>query len=214
MSLEWGGLGLHKIREMNKALLCKWLWAFGEGNDKLWKKVIRSKYGVEQGGWYSKPCRYSHRCSFWKGIMLQKPFFERHISYLVGNGRRIKFWDDRWCCRDPLRTKFPNLYTAVDTKDCFISDMLETGELGSSWNFKPKRRLRDVEIREMTELLSLVGNFSATEDEYSRQWDEGRCEFSAKAVRQKFEEERRIQNQLGDFGFPGDRVWNTELVPP
>ena len=44
--LEIGNLILR-----NKSLLIKWLWRFTREGDLLWQKVIRSKYGREEGGW-------------------------------------------------------------------------------------------------------------------------------------------------------------------
>ena len=44
-----GGLGIRKITTFNKALLGKWLWRFGKEEDRLWKRVVVSKYGEEWG---------------------------------------------------------------------------------------------------------------------------------------------------------------------
>lgn len=47
------GLGIVKMRVMNKALLSKWLWRFGKEENSLWRQVIASKYGL-QNAWESK----------------------------------------------------------------------------------------------------------------------------------------------------------------
>ena len=44
-----GGLGIRKLTTFNKALLGKWLWQFGKEEDRLWRRVVASKYGVEWG---------------------------------------------------------------------------------------------------------------------------------------------------------------------
>ena len=44
------GLGIRKLTTFNKALLGKWLWRFGKEEDRLWRRVVASKYGVEWGG--------------------------------------------------------------------------------------------------------------------------------------------------------------------
>jgi hypothetical protein len=33
-----------------------------------------------------------------------------HISFVVGDGTRIKFWHDSWCGDQPLWVQFPELY--------------------------------------------------------------------------------------------------------
>lgn len=55
--LTFGGLGIRSIREMNAALLCKWLWD-GLKDDKLWKKIIEDKYGqLEVDGSVRRLCQ-------------------------------------------------------------------------------------------------------------------------------------------------------------
>ena len=41
------GLGIRKLTTFNKALLEKWLWQFGKEEDRLWRRVVASKYGEE-----------------------------------------------------------------------------------------------------------------------------------------------------------------------
>ena len=45
-----GGLGIRKLTTFNKALLGKWLWRFGKEEDRLWRRVVASKYGEDWGG--------------------------------------------------------------------------------------------------------------------------------------------------------------------
>ena len=44
-----GGLGIRKLTTFNKALLGKWLWRFGKEEDRLWRRVVASKFGEEWG---------------------------------------------------------------------------------------------------------------------------------------------------------------------
>ena len=53
-SKEKGGLGIRRLSIINRALLGKWVWRFAEEEYSIWKKVIRLKYQVEQGGWFTK----------------------------------------------------------------------------------------------------------------------------------------------------------------
>lgn len=68
----------------NKALLGKWLWRFGVEESKLWRRVLMAKYGVDKGGWCTKPIRRSHGCSLWNGIMVSWNEFSSHLSVDVG----------------------------------------------------------------------------------------------------------------------------------
>ena len=65
--------------------------------DLLWKKIIRGKFKEEEGGWRSGVVRDSYIVEVWEEIKKQWELFNLMISFTVGNGRRVKFWKDRWC---------------------------------------------------------------------------------------------------------------------
>ena len=65
-----GGLGVLPLHLFNRALLGKWLWRFGREDTRLWKQVAVAKYGLEGGGWITKPSRDRHGYSLWKSIMM------------------------------------------------------------------------------------------------------------------------------------------------
>ena len=45
-----GGLRVRGLSLMNQALLCKWCWQFANERDSLWRLVISTKFGEENGG--------------------------------------------------------------------------------------------------------------------------------------------------------------------
>ena len=47
---EKGGLGIHSLSIVNRALLGKWVWKFAEEENSIWKDVIKLKYHKEKGG--------------------------------------------------------------------------------------------------------------------------------------------------------------------
>ena len=46
-------------------------------------------------GWCSKEMREEFGVSFWKSIRKEWSLMSSRISFLVGNGRRVKFWKDK-----------------------------------------------------------------------------------------------------------------------
>lgn len=52
LPLELGGLGLKRAREINLSLLCKWVGRLKE--DCCWVQLLKQKYGVEIGGFFSE----------------------------------------------------------------------------------------------------------------------------------------------------------------
>lgn len=73
----------------------------------LWTKVIKGKYG-EEGGWWSCEVRDPFGVGLWKVISKEWDLFNSKICY--GDGKRVKFWRDRWCSQEPLKVLFPLFY--------------------------------------------------------------------------------------------------------
>lgn len=107
-----GGLGLRRLGLMNKALLCKWLWHFEVEQDSIWRQMVAAKYRVMEDG-DPRPVRGPHGIDPWEGIM---GCFQDHsevVRIVVGDGRRTKFWEDRWCGDQPLRQTCPSVFSMV-----------------------------------------------------------------------------------------------------
>lgn len=73
--LEWGSLGIKRLRDVNISLLCKWLWELGNGENKLWKRIIFEKYGKEIGGWIPYLLRNHTVAVYGRGLCFRKIFF-------------------------------------------------------------------------------------------------------------------------------------------
>lgn len=84
------GLGIRPLKEMDLALLGKWLWRIDE-SQSLWKQVIFYKYGVCRGGWLIRAPlpRFS---ALWRGILTAKKMLFRQVRFRVGKGDNIYFW--------------------------------------------------------------------------------------------------------------------------
>ena len=59
-------------------------------------------------------------------------FYERQIRiFFVGNGRRARFWKDRWCGDEALSISFPSLYALSTSKEAWVAEVWDTlGEEG------------------------------------------------------------------------------------
>ncbi|GJR02955.1 RNA-directed DNA polymerase, eukaryota, reverse transcriptase zinc-binding domain protein [Tanacetum coccineum] len=76
-----GGLNIGSLRAKNLALLGKWWWRFRKEGDGLWVRVIKSIHG-DCGG----------------------------LGGVLGDGRDIRFWVDRWVDNRRLCDIFSRLY--------------------------------------------------------------------------------------------------------
>uniref|UniRef100_A0A2N9F8V6 Reverse transcriptase zinc-binding domain-containing protein n=1 Tax=Fagus sylvatica TaxID=28930 RepID=A0A2N9F8V6_FAGSY len=80
------------------------------------------KYGALEGGWASKMPTGTYGVGLWKFIRSGWNKFSRILKYEVGDGTRIRFWDDVWCIDSPLKSAYPELYRITRAKDAFVAD--------------------------------------------------------------------------------------------
>ena len=81
-----------------------------------WRFLISLKYGVEEGGWFSKIPRGSYGVCLWKEISKEAMQLKQDCSFDLGDGCKVGFWEDAWCDETPLCLSFPSLYEVVDQK--------------------------------------------------------------------------------------------------
>ncbi|RVW15385.1 putative ribonuclease H protein [Vitis vinifera] len=150
---EMGGLGFGKTSMRNSALLGKWLWRFPRERSGLWHKVIASIYGTHPNGWDANMVvRWSHRCP-WKAIAQVFQEFSPFVRLVVGNGERIRFWEDLWWGNQTLCAQFAELYRVISVRNLTVSNVLGNS-FPLSWNFNFRRNLTDSEIDLLQRLMS------------------------------------------------------------
>ena len=153
-----GGLGIGRLKEKNQALLFKWLWRFPLEQDSIWAKVIRSKFGVHPNNWdagVAKRCTYR---SPWKYISSLYGGFRHWVGFRVGNGSRIRFWEDVWCNDVALCNRFADLYRISRARNSSIADMFvpQLGSTHCGWDLQFCRNLHDRELDSFANITSLL----------------------------------------------------------
>ena len=106
--------------EMNDALKSKWVWRFAKEDDVLWRKVIASKYGVDNSGWWSMKSSNAHGFGCWKSILVRLELFKTLVHFKVKNGSKVLFWEDVWCGDSSLKTQFPDLFRMARFRDATV----------------------------------------------------------------------------------------------
>ncbi|KAK9988965.1 hypothetical protein SO802_029204 [Lithocarpus litseifolius] len=154
-----GGLGIRKLTTFNKALLGKWLWRFGMEEDRLWRRVVVSKYGEDWGGWTSKLGRGTHGCGLWRSIRKGWEEFRKHCQLVAGVGNRVRFWQDVWYGDLSFQVAFPRLYgIAADREVTVESSLPRQGvEETRCWDVRFIRDLNDWEMEEGLQFFHLLG---------------------------------------------------------
>ena len=135
--------------------------------EALWRQVISAKYGEEEGGRRSCVVRGSYGVGLWKAIRRGWEALGNNLVYSVGNGRRVRFWKDKWCGDDQLCTSFPSLFAISLDKEAWVADVWSHSG-GGVWAPRFSRRINDWEVIEVERLLlRLQGRrvYSDVEDE-------------------------------------------------
>ena len=127
-------LGIRCLRRFNSALLAKWLWRYGLENDALWRRVIGVKYGNEWDGWCTKSVFGAFGVGLWKFIRSGWLKFSKFLRYDVGDGTRVKSWDDVWFRDRPLKEAFTDLYNISRTRDASVFEVMCYANGRISWD--------------------------------------------------------------------------------
>ena len=68
--------------------------------------------------------------------------------FVVGNGERIRFWEDLWWGDQPLGSQYPKVFTVVFDKNIHIASILGFSR-PFSWNFNFCCNLSHSEIEDL-----------------------------------------------------------------
>ncbi|RVW94842.1 putative ribonuclease H protein [Vitis vinifera] len=143
-----GGLGVKSLSILNKALLCKWSWRFAMEREAFWNQVIRENMGGARGMEFKGSKGETHGVGLWKTLRKEWEVVKSRLVFVVGNGKRIKFWKDIWCGDEPLCVSFPSLFALAVSKDAWVKDVWRCNEGVGSWSPLFSRPFNDWELEE------------------------------------------------------------------
>lgn len=94
---KFGGVGIRDWNIMNIALGAKMVWQMANEGDQLWIKILKAKYLDSNDNirilTIQNPIRGS---SIWNFILSCRHVITDHVSWVIGDGKRAKFWEDSW----------------------------------------------------------------------------------------------------------------------
>nr|XP_016498719.1 PREDICTED: uncharacterized protein LOC107817408 [Nicotiana tabacum] len=153
---KWGGLGVKDLRVFNRVLWGKWRWRFRVEEHALWREVIVEKYDSMGGGWRTKAIITPFGCGMWRSITKNWEAFSGNITYRVGDGRKINFWNHRWCGEDTLRVSFTHVFRVSNQKELMVQQICKEHGGGLVWDLSFRRNMQDWETAELQDLLTLL----------------------------------------------------------
>jgi len=114
MCKEFGGLGIPNLRDLNICLLGSWLKRYNSDKEKLWKELIDFKYNTQKPNIFQS--RSSGASNFFKGFMWAAQAAKMGYRWKVGNGRKLRLWEDNWLGSSSLAIQFWPLYRIFNEK--------------------------------------------------------------------------------------------------
>ena len=79
-----GGLDIRRLEILNKSLLGKWNWRLVAEDNR--KNLIKLKYGLKEGGWFSEKPKGSFGVSLWKDIRREALQLKKDCKLMLGEG--------------------------------------------------------------------------------------------------------------------------------
>ena len=118
----------------------------------MWRQVICGKYREEEGEWRSYEVRGSFGVGLWKAIRREWDVMGNNMVFSVGNGRRVRFWKDKWCGDDSLCIVFPSLFAITLSKEAWVKDVWSHSG-GGVWDPYFSKRLNHWEVSDVERFL-------------------------------------------------------------
>jgi hypothetical protein len=92
----------------------------------------------------------------WKFIRSGWVKFSKFLKFEVGNGTRIQFWDDIWCCAEPLKAMFPDLYRIACVPEATVADHMQVRGGAVTWEVHFIRMAHDWELESFSSFLDVI----------------------------------------------------------
>jgi len=170
-----GGLGVGDLLLKNAALLFKWWWRYTCEEGSMWRKVIQSLYDEDNVLLPGKAIPTVP--GPWRAIKLtmddnpsSKAFFG-NLSIKLGNGRRVKFWQDVWLLSRPLKAEFPRLFRKSSQQNDFIANMGWYEGTTWRWTLAWNREFTLADQQQLERLLDMLQHHYPTrQSDDSIQW--------------------------------------------
>ena len=158
------------------------------------------------GGWYTRSVNGPYGVGLWKNISQGQPFFSRHILYDIGDGSRVKFWQDRWCGETSLAVSYPELFRFCKDKEASVAALMKytNGVLVQDISFFSGVHAWELEAMSGF-LYTIYGSSIRGFDEDKMCWKPSRDKGF------KVKDYYRILLGSTDFCFPWKSIWKQNI---
>jgi hypothetical protein len=160
------------------------------------------------GGWRSGAISGTHGVGLWKFICMGWQNFRRFFKFDVGEGSKIRFWDDIWCGDRALKEAFPGLFSIASFKEASIADNMEHSSNSVQWNIQFNRLVHDWEVGELASFYKCLYDCKLRGEGKDKLWwvPSRKGLFEVKSFYQ-------MLSLCGSVSFPWKSVWKSKAPP-
>jgi hypothetical protein len=134
--------------------------------------------------------------------------FRRFSKYEVGEGSKIRFWDDVWCGERALKEEHPGLFSIARLKEASITDNMERSSNSIQWNIQFTRLMHDWEVGELASFYKSLYDCKLRGEGKDKLWwvPSRKGLFEVKSI-------YRALSHRGPVSFPWKSVWKSKAPP-
>jgi hypothetical protein len=100
-----------------------------------------------------------------------KSFFSSHTRFDLGDGSKIRFWDNVWYGETSLKVAFPILYNIADVKDTIVATNMDLSSGTLQWNISFIRLINDWKVDTLASYSLLYSIKSRREGDDKLWWN-------------------------------------------
>lgn len=137
-------LRIRTIVDLNMALQAQWLWIFLKEDNRLWRKIVWTRWGdLNWDNSGRTRIGRPHGTSLWRKISMQWPQFLDNLQWKVGRDNKIRFWKDVWIENYCLMRRFPRIFAIAQAQNMLVQDAYRNNNISVEWLINVIRNLQD-----------------------------------------------------------------------
>ncbi|GAU46194.1 hypothetical protein TSUD_93810 [Trifolium subterraneum] len=161
----------------------------GKRNDSLWWRDILKVGGLEGNLWFSS-----------------------NVSSVLGDGKSIGFWKEKWIDNASFKELFPNLFEKELDKQAVVADKGSWTADGWSCLLFQEGLLTGCEAQDAAELHSLLAGYHPFDRKDNRRWiPEASGQFSVRSTYQFLQQRHKVDVVCPNVLEALKKLWKNDL---